>query len=103
MELQSTVLSAVQQVESAIAAEGAADETLDAVQLQAQAARDALTESKAHYLQGLAPYISVLAALAADQGAQLALLDAHRSRLNARINLHLALGGQWRVPQESSK
>ena len=103
MELQSTVLSAVQQVESAIAAETAAGETLDAVQLQAKAARDALTESKAHYLQGLAPYVSVLAALAADQAAQLALLDAHRSRLDARINLHLALGGQWRVPQESSQ
>jgi len=103
MELQSTVLTAVQQVESAIAVEGAAGETLEAVQLQAKAARDALTESKAHYLQGLAPYVSVLAAFAADQAAQLALLDAHRSRLDARINLHLALGGQWRVPQESSQ
>ena len=102
MELQSTVLAAVQQVESAIAGETAASETLEAVKLQAAAARDALTESKAHYLQGLAPYVSVLAALAADQAAQLALLDAHRSRLDARINLHLALGGQWRVPQESS-
>ena len=47
--------------------------------------------------------MSVLAALAADQAAQLALLDAHRNRLDARINLHLALGGQWRVPQELSQ
>ena len=103
MELQSAVLSAVQQVESAIVAEAAAEETLDAVKLQAKAARHALDESKAHYLQGLAPYVSVLAALSADQVAQLSLLEAHRSRLDARINLHLALGGQWRAPEEPSQ
>ena len=85
----------------AIAGETTASETLEA-KLQAAAARDALTESTAQCLQGLAPAVSVLAALAADQAAQLSLLDVHRSRLDARINLHLALGGQWRVPQESS-
>ena len=54
MELQSTVLAAVQQVESAIAGETAASETLEAVKLQAAAAR-ALTESKTPYLKASRP------------------------------------------------
>ena len=103
MELQATVLGAVQQVETAIASERAARQTLEAVTIQAEAARNALEESKAHYLQGIAPYVSVLAAVGADQAAQLALIQAHRGRLEARVNLHLALGGPWRAPKEASQ
>jgi len=103
MELRSTVLAAVDQVENAVTMEAAAEKTLEAVRHQAQAARQALDESRAYYLQGLAPYVTVLAALAADQAAQLGLLDAERNRLEARIQLHTALGGHWVTTRESPR
>ena len=102
-ELHSTVLAAVDQIENAVTLEQSASETLEAVKHQAEAARHALDESKAHYLQGLAPYVTVLAALAADQAAQLSLLDAERSRLDARIQLYTALGGHWVAATESPR
>jgi len=95
MQLRTTVLSAVQQVESAIAQEQAASDTLTAVLAQADAAEKAWMESRAHYLQGLTPYVTVLAAHAANQAAQIGLIDAQRGRIQARIQLHSALGGTW--------
>ena len=98
MQLRATILGAVQQVEAAIAQERAARETLDAVRIQADAAEKAWSESRSHYLQGLTPYITVLASHAANQAAQLALIDAQRGRIQARIQLHSALGGTWMSP-----
>jgi outer membrane protein TolC len=100
MRLRATVLSAVDQVENAISMEKAAEDTLVARHHQSEAAEAALTESRAHYTEGLAPYVTVLAALAAHQAAQLSLLDAERARLQARIQLHTALGGQWQPAAE---
>ena len=103
MELRSTVLAAIDQVENAITMERAATQTVEAVRHQVNAARDALDESRAHYLQGLAPYVTVLAALGAHQAAQLALIEAERNRVDARIQLHTALGGHWVINTESPR
>ena len=46
---RSSVLNAVQQIESAIAAETAAEQTLDAVRTQVESARTALTETRRRY------------------------------------------------------
>jgi outer membrane protein, multidrug efflux system len=102
ISLRTTVLNAVNQVENAIALEKATADTLKARQHQAEAARHALDESRTHYTQGLAPYVTVLAALAAHQAAELALLDGERGRIQARIQLHTALGGQWRSMPEDA-
>jgi len=103
LQLRSTILGAVQQVETAIAQETAARETLEAVHIQADAAQKAWVESRSHYLQGLTPYITVLASHAANQAAQLALVDAQRGRIQARIQLHSALGGTWMSPGETNQ
>jgi outer membrane protein TolC len=102
IELRAIALDAVNQVESAFAIELAAAATLNARRTQATAAQHALNESRTHYVQGLAPYVSLLAALGANQGAELALLDAERARVQARIQLHTALGGRWRPQSENS-
>ena len=102
MQLRSSVLNAVQQIESAIAAETAAQQTLDAVRTQVESARTALTETRRRYSEGIAPYLAVLTATAADQAAQIAWVDAQRGRLQARIQLHSALGGTWLPAFEES-
>lgn len=103
MRLRASILGAVQQIEAAIAAEQASEETLIAVQRQATAAQTALTETRSHYSQGIAPYLAVLTATAANQAAQLAWVDAQRGRLQARIQLHSALGGSWLPPHKDSQ
>jgi outer membrane protein TolC len=103
MQLRASVLGAVQQIEAAIAGDQAAETRLAAVQRQTDAARAALTETRAHYSQGIAPYLFVLTATAADQAAQLAWLDAQRGRMQARIQLHSALGGSWLPPAKDSQ
>ena len=103
MQMRATVLSAVQQIEAAIAAENAAIETLVAVNKQADAAQKAWEESRALYLQGIIPYFTVLASQTADQAAQLALVDAQRGRLQSRIQLHAALGGTWIPPKGNER
>ena len=102
IQLRATVLNAVQQVEAAIAADTAATETLEAVNRQTEAAEIALSESRSFYLQGLTPYLSVLAAQSAIQAAQLAQIDARRGQMNARIQLYSALGGTWLPTMEDS-
>ncbi|MAY81929.1 MAG: hypothetical protein CL930_14255 [Deltaproteobacteria bacterium] len=102
MGLRSQILSAIQQIESAIENERASAESLKAAERQQLAATQAYTESRSRYLEGLAPYINVLASQAAHQAAQLGLLDAQRSRIQARIQLHGALGGTWNRSPENS-
>ena len=99
MQMRGSVLAAVQQVEAAIAGEQAAIDSLAAVRKQADAAEKAWQESRALYLQGIIPYYTVLAAQTANQAAQLSLIDAQRSRLQSRIQLHAALGGTWLPPK----
>lgn len=102
MGLRSQVLSAIQQIESAIENEDASQESLKAAERQQLAASQVFTESRARYLEGLTPYINVLASQAAHQAAQLGLLDAQRSRIQARIQLYGALGGTWNRSMENT-
>jgi outer membrane protein TolC len=102
IQLRAAVLSAVQQVEAAIASDSAAIQTLEAVNRQAEAAAIALDQARIFYLQGLTPYLSVLAAQTANQAAQLSQVDARRGRMLARIQLHSALGGTWLPTVEDS-
>jgi len=94
-QLQQRVLAVAQQVQTAHTDEQESAATLAAAERQYAAARAAFEESRARYLDGLIPYLNVLAALGADQAAQLTLLDAQRARLRARVRLHGALGGTW--------
>ena len=94
-QLRSRVLAIVQEVQTADTQERATEKALEAAERRNKAAVAALKESRSRYLEGLVPYVNVLTALAASQAAELALLDAQRTRLRARIRLHGALGGTW--------
>jgi outer membrane protein TolC len=94
---ESLILTAYQEVESALAAENylASQETaLEGATKQSQAARD-LAEQR--YRLGLADIITLLSSQRAALNAESQLLAVRRMRLENRVNLHLALGGGFRM------
>ncbi len=90
-----TVLDALADVETRLVSDDEKRQRLAAVTTQEQAARDAFSESRDRYLEGLDPYVVVLTSQNAKQSAELGRLQAHRDAIGARIKLHGALGGPW--------
>lgn len=89
----SSALRAFAEVESALAAEGflaSREEALRRAAEQAVAAR-ALAEER--YRAGLVDIVTVLESRRQALGAESELLNVRRLRLDARVDLHLALGG----------
>lgn len=84
--------NAVAEVDGAIRLDVEQRARRDAVQTQSEAARLAYDESVDRYLAGLDTYLSVLASQAANQAAELTLLQARRDAVSARIQLHDAIG-----------
>ncbi|MEO0811628.1 MAG: TolC family protein, partial [Myxococcota bacterium] len=93
--LSQSFLTAVQEVENAAVNERELSEQVQLLQEASTAADAALEESEARYVNGLTNYLAVLTALNAAQGAKRSLLQAKRSALAARLQLHQALGGPW--------
>jgi len=94
---ESLMLTAYQEVETALAAENflAEQETaLETATKQSQAARDLAEE---RYRLGLADIITLLSSQRAALNAESQLLALRRLRLENRVNLHLALGGGFRM------
>jgi outer membrane protein TolC len=101
-QLRAQVLAVSQEVRSAEVNERASTAAHLATQRQARVAKAAYEESRARFIEGVMPYINVLTALAAYQTAELSLLDAHRTRLRARVRLHGALGSPWSPTSEAT-
>ena len=94
---ESLMLTAYQEVESALAAENflAGQETaLETATKQSQAARDLAEE---RYRLGLADIITLLSSQRTALESESQLLAVRRLRLENRVNLHLALGGGFRM------
>jgi len=91
----SAVINAVAEVESAISLDEQQRLRYSAVVDQERAARAAFDESKDRYLSGLDTYLSVLTAERAHQQAELAVLQAKRDAIGARVQLYDSLGGAW--------
>lgn len=91
-QLSQATVAAIGQVEAALVAEEQRAEALELLKQQSEAASAAFEESTSRYSAGLAEYLTVLAALNASQAAQIEVLLAHRELLQARIDLHQALG-----------
>ena len=91
----STLLRAYSEVEDALAAESLLaeeEENLREVAAQAEASRRAAEQS---YRAGLVDNLTLLEARRGTLAAQARLLSARRARLDNRVNLHLALGGDF--------
>jgi NodT family efflux transporter outer membrane factor (OMF) lipoprotein len=92
---EGALLVAVQQVEAALGREARQREALIAYGEQFEASDLAWRAARDQYLAGLSPYLNVQAALGRRQAAELALLQARRDLLSARVALGEALGGPW--------
>ncbi len=91
------LLNAIRDVENGVVRDVEQAERHEAVESQVEAARAAYGEARQRYLQGIDTFLSVLAAQSALQGAELSLVQAHRDRLAARVQLWTALGGDTGV------
>ncbi len=89
----SSTLRAFSEVESLLADEGYLARRTQALAAAAENAQASRRLSEERYLQGLEDYTTVLSAQRSSFDAQSALIQARRERMDARIDLYLALGG----------
>jgi multidrug efflux system outer membrane protein len=89
------VLTALGEVEDALAQTARQADHVTLVEEQLAIARLAYEEAEVRYLNGLSSYLEVLTALRAVQQAEQTHLQARRQLLSLRVQLHRALGGGW--------
>lgn len=90
-----TLLTAVLEVENALALERQQMVNIENLGQQLAAARATLEESRRRYAEGLSDYLPVLTALTAVQRIEQSRLAAERQALSQRVQLVRALGGAW--------
>ncbi len=93
--LQQTVLNAFGEVETALAAERLLAERADAVSAALDLARQADEAARADFAGGVGDLLTVLTAQNSVLRLRSQQITLHRLRLENRINLHLALGGDF--------
>ena len=98
-----TLLTAMLEVENALAQERQLVVQIENLEEQLIAARATLDESRNRYGQGLSDYLPVLTALGTAQRAEQSILAAHRSLLSQRVQLARALGGSWTTELEAPR
>jgi NodT family efflux transporter outer membrane factor (OMF) lipoprotein len=94
-----TALTAIREVEDAMAAERRLNEQELSLAAQRDAVARALTIATNRYRSGYSPYLDQLDAERALLSTELALVQARADRLNAAVTLYQALGGGWAVSQ----
>lgn len=90
-----SLLTAIQEVENALAQEQKQREYLERLAHQLTIAQQTLDETRSRYMAGLSEYLPVLTALQSMQSVERSELQARRDLLGYRIQLHRALGGRW--------
>jgi multidrug efflux system outer membrane protein len=91
----SSVLEAFAEVESALAAEAHLAEEVRALERAVEQSQAALRLAQDRYSAGLARYLAVLESQRQSFVSESQLLATRRNRLNARVDLILALGGDF--------
>jgi NodT family efflux transporter outer membrane factor (OMF) lipoprotein len=92
---EQAVLTAIREVEDALATEQGQLDTLSAVHEQIDLAEKTLERARSRYINGLSTYLNVLTSLQALQQLERVELQLRRQLLSNRIKLHVALGGHW--------
>ncbi|MCK5922737.1 MAG: TolC family protein, partial [Methylococcales bacterium] len=90
-----TVLQALREVEDALARNRQLSQRLEHISVQLQQARLAESLSQSRYGRGITPLLTVLESERRRQEAEDTYLLVQQQLWNARIDLHLALGGDW--------
>ena len=88
-----TVLTAFQEVENALDAEGRLAEREAALRVSLDEAREAENRLEERYVEGLATILQLLDAQSRRINAEGQLINARTERLNNRVRMHVALGG----------
>jgi len=94
-DYRQTVLTAVQEVESAFIREAKIRENITGIENQLKAAQTALEEARFRYTNGLIDYLPVLTQLLSVQSLEFDLIGRKAELLIARIDLYRAIGGAW--------
>ncbi len=89
-----SVLSALAEVESALAAEASLNERLVALEQAAEQAQAAVALARLRYIRGVGDVLGVLDSQRRVLTTRSQILTVKRERLDNRIDLHLALGGE---------
>lgn len=95
------VLEAMREVEEALSLERRLASRIDELKAAASSARQAEHLALERYERGLLPLLDVLQVQRRRYAAETALIRAYRARWNARVDLYLALGGDWRESGEN--
>ena len=95
------VLQALREVEDALVRDRAWQEQLAHLEERASEARAADRMARTRYQRGVEELRDVLETERRMRSAEEALIDARSELWNARIDLHLALGGDWRPEEEA--
>ncbi len=93
-----TVLTALNQVENALAAYGADQQRRVALESAVRASRNALNLARQRYTSGIANFINVLEAERAEEASRLAQASATTAVSLDLVGLYQALGGGWQSP-----
>jgi outer membrane protein TolC len=94
------LLSAFGEVESALVAEELLTKRVVSTAGAAEQSEAARELAELQYRAGIVDYITVLETQRRELDAQSELLSVRRERLDARVNLHLALGGGFDLTEE---
>ena len=90
-----TVLTALREVEDALAGVGRLNEQADSLQRQRDLLADTLRLATSRYRAGYASYLEQLDAQRGLLGAELSLLQTRADLLGASVTLYQAMGGGW--------
>jgi len=93
-----TVLTALREVEDALAAERLLREQYEQLKISVEEAREAENLARARYERGVENILAVLETERRKRDAEDRMIAARFSLWQARVNLYLALGGDWGAP-----
>lgn len=96
-----TVLTAIKEVEDALARETRQREYIDGLLAVMDAARKGFEEASQRYRRGLSDYLPVLTQLIAVQDLEQELIAQREALIRYRIGLYRALGGGWGIPSDT--
>ncbi len=95
LNLNATLLTALREVEDALSLETSANERLSVLEEQTELARAELAQAQQRYVSGVDTYLQVLSAVQVLQQLERQVLQERGERLQNRVLLHRALGGEW--------
>ncbi|MCH9699221.1 MAG: efflux transporter outer membrane subunit [Gammaproteobacteria bacterium] len=89
------ILTAIREVEDALAGHRLLDQRIEQIRQQLNEARQAEKLAKQRYSRGIERLLVVLETERRRQSAEDLMLQVEQQRWNTRINLYLAVGGDW--------